>query len=113
MKKEVKRLEVELRSHDQGMKTLMAERADLVDQVISWEAEAITSKDSLKEAKLSREKDIANAVDEALAKFKSSDEFTTLFKKDHDIGFDVEVEASFIIFGRTIGDLDYAFLGVS
>ena len=30
LKGEVKRLESELKSHDQGMKTLMAERADLV-----------------------------------------------------------------------------------
>ena len=35
LKEEVKRLKGELRSHDQGMEALMAERADLVDQVMS------------------------------------------------------------------------------
>ena len=39
---------------------------------MSWEAEVITAWDSLKEAELSRSEDIANVVDEALAKFKSS-----------------------------------------
>ena len=56
----------------------MLERADLVDQVMSWEVEAITAKESLKEDELLRSKDAANAVDEALAKFKSSVEFFAL-----------------------------------
>ena len=34
LKEEVKRLEGELKSHDQGMETLMAERVDLVRQVM-------------------------------------------------------------------------------
>ena len=93
LKEEVKRLECELMSRYQGMEALVADRADLVDKVINWEAEAITAKDSLKEAELSKGEDIANAVDEALVKFKSSDEFTALLKKDHDIGFDAKVEA--------------------
>ena len=38
LKKEVKRLEGELRSRDQGIEALMVERADLIDQVMSWEA---------------------------------------------------------------------------
>ena len=49
LKEEVKRLEGELRSHNQRIEALMAKMADLVDQVVSWEAEAITTKDSLKE----------------------------------------------------------------
>ena len=56
----------------------MLERADLVDQVMSWEVEAITAKESLKEDELLRSEDAANAVDEALAKFKSSVEFVAL-----------------------------------
>ena len=39
--------------------------------------------------------DIANAIDKALAKFTNSNKFTALLKKDHDTGFDVEVEAIF------------------
>ena len=62
---------------------------------MSWEVEAITSRDSLKEAELSRREDIANVVDETLAKFKSSDEFVALLKKDHDTGFEARVEAIF------------------
>ena len=95
LKEEVKRLESELNSRDQGMETLMAKRADLVNQVMNWEVEVIVAKDSLKEAELMRGLDIANAVDEALTKFKSLGEFTALLKKDHDVGFDTGVEAIF------------------
>ena len=69
---------------------------------MSWETEAITTGDSLKESKLSRSKDIANVVDEALAKFKSLKEFATLIKKDHDTGFNVGRPSS-ITFGHIIG----------
>ena len=78
---------------------------------MSWEAEAITTKDSLKEAELSRGEDIANAVDEAMAKFKSSNEFVVLLKKDHDTRFDAGVEAIFYNILAHYRDLDYAFLG--
>ena len=71
----------------------MAEKVDIVNQVMNWEAEVITAKDSLKDVKLMRGLDITNIVDEALVKFKSSDEFTALLKKDHDTGFDAGVEA--------------------
>ena len=37
LKEEVKRLKDELRSRNQGIEALMAEKADLVDQVMSWE----------------------------------------------------------------------------
>ena len=78
---------------------------------MSWEAEAITVRDSLKEAELSKGEDISNVIDKALAKFKSSDEFVALLKKDHDIGFDVKVEAIFYNIWEHYQDLDYAFLG--
>ena len=45
-------------------------------------------KDFLKEAEFTRDVDIANAVDTTLTKFKSSDKFTALLKKDNDVGFD-------------------------
>ena len=95
LKEEVKRLEGELRSRDQGMVTLMIERADFIDQVMNWEVEAIAARDSLKEAKLTRGVDIANAVDGASAKFKGSDNFVALLKKDHDTGLYARVEAIF------------------
>ena len=95
LKDDVKRLNDELRSDDQGIEALRMEKADLDDQVISWEVKATTARDSVKEAELSRGEDIANAVDEALAKFKSSDEFAALLKKDHDTRFDTVVEAIF------------------
>ena len=34
LKEEVKRVEGELKSHNQGMETLMVERADLIHQVM-------------------------------------------------------------------------------
>ena len=84
LNEKVKRPEGELRSLVQGMEALIVEKANLVDQVMSWEVEVINARDSLKEAELSRSEDIANEVDEALAKFKSSDEFVALLKEDHD-----------------------------
>ena len=48
LKEDVKRLEGELRSREQGMEALMVERADHVDQVMSWEAEEITARIPLK-----------------------------------------------------------------
>ena len=89
----------------------MAERTNLVRQVISWEAEAIAAKDFLKDDEFTRDLDIANAIDEALAKFKNSDEFTALLKKDHDTRYDVGVEAIFYNIWAHYRDLDYAFLG--
>ena len=49
-------------------------------------------------------------VDEALAKFKSSDEFFAFFKKDYDTRFDARVEAIFDNIWTYYRDLDYAFL---
>lgn len=40
LKGKVRRLEDDVRSYDQGMQTLMVERADLINQVMHWEAEA-------------------------------------------------------------------------
>ena len=111
LKEKLKRLESELKSCDQGMETLMVERADLVNQVMNWEVEAITAKDFLKEVEFYEGMDITNAVDEALGKFKNSDEFVALLKKDHDIGFDAWVEAIFYNIWTHYWDLDYSFLG--
>ena len=83
LNEDVKRLKGELKNRDQGMETLMAEKEDLVRQVMNWEVE------------FTRGLDIAKAVDKALAKFKNSNEFIALLKKDHDTKFDVRVEAIF------------------
>ena len=111
LKDEVARLEGELKSRNQGMETLMVDKADLVNEVMNWEAEAITAKDSLKEVELTRGLDFANAVDEALTKFKNSNEFSALLKKGHDAGFDAEVKAIFYNIWAHYRDLYYAFLG--
>ena len=55
----------------------------------------MVTKDFLKEAEFLRGLDITNVVGEALAKFKNSDEFAVLLKKDHDARFDAGVEAIF------------------
>ena len=70
-----------------------------------------TTKDFLKEVEFYKGLDIANVVNEALGKFKNSDEFAALLKKDHDIGFDAWVEAIFYNIWTHYWDLDYAFLG--
>ena len=87
------------------------ERANLVDEVMSWEVEVITVKESLKEAGISMSKDVANAVDDTFAKFKGSKEFATLFKKDHDTRFDIRVDAIFYNIWMHYQGLDYAFFG--
>ena len=46
-----------------------------------------------------------------LAKFKSSDEFTTLPKKDHDTRFDAGAEVIFYNIWAHYRGLDYTFLG--
>ena len=78
---------------------------------MNWEAEAIVTRDSLKEAELTRGVDIANAVNEALAKFKGSDNFVALLKKDHDTRLYAGVEAIFYNIWVHYRDLDYVFLG--
>ena len=45
-----------------------------------------------------------------MVKFKNSDEFTALLKKDHDIGFHAGVKAIFYNIYAHYWDLDYAFL---
>ena len=52
LKEEVERLEGEQRSRDQGMETLMAEWADLINQDMNWEVETITAKDLLRRLSL-------------------------------------------------------------
>ena len=89
----------------------MEKTTDLIDQVMSLEAAVIIARDSLKETKLSRSEDIANVVDDALVKFKSSEEFIALFKKDHDTRFNVGVEANFYNIWTYYRDLDYSFFG--
>ena len=54
---------------------------------MSWEAEVITVKDSLKKVERSRKEHIANAVNDVLAKFKSSYVLVAFLMKDHDTGF--------------------------
>ena len=103
LNEKVKRVEGELKSRDQGMETLMAERADLINQVMNWEAEVIAAKNFLKEIKFTMVLDIVNAVNETLAKFKNSNEFTALLKKDHDVGFNARVEAIFYNIWHTMG----------
>ena len=67
----------------------------------------ITAKEFLKEVEFTRGLDIANEVNEALAKFKNSDEF----EKDHDDGFNAGVKTIFYNIWAHYRDLDYAFLG--
>ena len=77
---------------------------------MSWEAEAIIARDSFKEAELSRSEDIVNTVDETLAKFKSSDKFSNLLKKDYETGFNAGVDTIFYNIWLHYRDLSYAFL---
>ena len=77
---------------------------------MNWEVEAIAAKDFLKEVEVTKGLDITNEIDEALAKFKNSDEFVALLKKDHDAGFDAKVEAIFYNIWAHYQDLDYAIL---
>ena len=100
LKEEVKRLE--LKSRDLGMETLMAEKADIICQVMHWEAESIAAKDSLKKSEYTRGLDIANVVDEDMAKFKSSDEFTILLKKELMLDLTLGWRLSSTTYGHTI-----------
>ena len=65
----------------------------------------------LKEAKLMRDVEVANAVAEVVVKFKESEEFTALLKKDYHNGYDVGVVEIFYNIWAKYWDLDYMFLG--
>ena len=52
LKDDVKTLNDELRSDDQGIEALRTEKADLINQVMSWEVKATTARHSVKEAEL-------------------------------------------------------------
>ena len=54
LKEKVKRLDGELKSCNQGIETLMVEMADLIHQVMHWEAEALAPRISLKRLSLRR-----------------------------------------------------------
>ena len=58
-----------------------------------------------------RDVEVASAVAEAVVKFKESEEFTTLFKKDYHNGYDVRVVEIFYNIWAKYRDLNYTFLG--
>ena len=80
-----------MRGRDQNIEALASERANLIEQVQTQEVEALSAKESFKEAKFTRDVEVASAVAEAIVKFKVSKEFITLLKKDYHNGYDVGV----------------------
>ena len=70
-------------------------------------------KESLKEAEFMRDAMVASAVAEVVVKFKESEEFNALFKKDYHNVYDVRMVEIFYNIWAKYWDLNYTFLGVS
>ena len=66
-------------------------RADLIEQVQTREAETLSANESLKEAEFMRDVKVASVVAETVVKFKESEEFTALLKKDYHNDYDIGV----------------------
>ena len=58
-----------------------------------------------------RDVEVASVVAEAVVKFKESEEFITLLKKDYHNDYDVGVVKIFYNVWAKYRDLDYTFLG--
>ena len=71
----------------------------------------MSAKESLKEAKFMRDIEVASAVTEAVVKFKESEEFIALLKKDYHNGYDVRVVEIFYNIWAKYPNLDDTFLG--
>ena len=67
-------------------------------------------KELLKEAEFMRDVELASTVAKAIIKFKGSEEFTALLKKDYHNGYDVGVVEIFYNIWAKYWDLDYTFL---
>ena len=111
LRKENKKLKGELRSRDKRIETLGSNTADLIDKVMNVEARAWAIEEYLKEAELARDDEIARAAEEAVVTFKQSEEFVALLKKEHDEGYDIDIEEIFFNIWVKRRDVDYKFLG--
>ena len=89
LKERVGKLEDELKGRDKKIKVLTSEKVDLIVQVHTQEAEALSARELLKEIELMRDVEVASVIAEAIVKFKESEEFTALLKKDYHNGYDV------------------------
>ena len=111
LKEKVSKLEDELKSRDKKIKALTLERANLIGQVQTQEAVALSARELLKEAKFMRDIEVASMVAKVAIKFKESKELTALLKKDYHNGYDVGVMEIFYNIWAKNQDLDYSFLG--
>ena len=84
LREENKKLEGKLRSHDERIEALAGNNAELTGKVATFEARAWAAKEYLKEAKVAKDAEITRAVKEAMVRFKQSEEFTALLKKEHE-----------------------------
>ena len=91
LKERVSKLDDELKGCDKKIEALTSERVDLIRHVQTREAEVLSARELLKEVEFMRDVEVARAVAEAVVKFKESEEFTTLLKKDYHNDYNVKV----------------------
>ena len=91
LKERISKLKDELKGHGEKIEALTIEKADLIGQVATQEGEALSAKELLKETEFMKDVKVASVVVEVVVKFKDSEEFTTLLKKDYHNGYDVGV----------------------
>ena len=111
LKERVSQPKDELKGCNKKIEALTSEKVDLIEQVQTREAKALSAKESLKETEFMRDVEVASAIVEAIVKFKESKEFIALLKKEYHNGYDVGVVEIFYNIWAKYRDLDYTFLG--
>ena len=91
LKERISKREDELKGCRERIEALIIDRANLIEQVATREVEALSARELLKEAECMRDVEVASVVAKAVVKFKESEGFTALLKKDYHNGYDVGV----------------------
>ena len=87
LRKENGKLEGKLRGHQERLETLTIDNAILTGKVSTFEAKAWAAEERLKEVEFARDVDVGEAGEEAMAKFRRSEEFFVFLKAEHDVGY--------------------------
>ena len=112
---EFSKLREELSSLDKQIKSLVSDKADLVEEVANFEAKAWVVEEYLKEAVFARDTEIVEAAEEAkkeeMVKFKDSEEFATFLEEKREAGCEEGYDVRVADIWLKHWDIDYGFLG--
>ena len=115
LREEKEKLEGELRSCHKRVETLANDNTILTSKVTTLESRARAAEEQLKEVEFERDAKIEKAANEAIAKFKQSEEFAALLEVERDAGrdagYDEGIEEIFFNIWVKCQNVDYRFLG--